>query len=244
MPSLDGRAVVVTGAASGIGRATATLFHERGARVLGVDIAEPAEPLPFELAQANLLDLDDVRRVLDRAAAPSGRIDALCNIAGGDPRVDRQTVWHATVDTNLTTAYYMTESAAHLLGEGSAVVNVSSLVGIVIGEGPSYSAAKAGIIGLTRAHARLLGSRGVRVNCVAPGVIETPLWGEGGVTDEWIRIVPLRRRGYPEDIARAIAFLCSEDAGYVSGTCLFVDGGLSTALGPEPEFLPPVGGEL
>ena len=164
------------------------------------------------------------------ATAPTGRIDALCNVAGGEPEGG----WQATIDANLTTANAVTEAVQPFLDAGSAVVNVSSPVGIVIGERPAYAAAKAGIVGLTRAHARLLGPRGIRVNCVAPGVVETPAWGEGGVGEEWIRLVPLGRCGHAADVARAIAFLVSDDAAYVSGACLVVDGGLSTALGPEP----------
>jgi NAD(P)-dependent dehydrogenase (short-subunit alcohol dehydrogenase family) len=121
------------------------------------------------------------------------------------------------------------------------LVNVSSRVCTVIGERPPYAAAKAGIVGLTRAHARLLGPHGVRVNCVAPGVIETAAWGERGVGDEWIRLVPLCRCGYPPGVARVIVFLASDEAAYVSGACLVVDGGLSTALGPEPHPIDDVG---
>jgi len=241
--SFENKVAVVTGAASGIGRATAQTLHDRGARVVGVDIAPSDEAVSFELVKADILDVAQISAVLDDAAAGGG-IDILCNIAGGDSRVERASVWQATIDTNLTTAYIVTEAAAKHFKQGSAVVNVSSLVGILIGEGPAYCAAKAGIIGLTHAHARLLGPRGVRVNCVAPGVVETPAWGPEGVTQAWIDIVPLGRQAYPSDIAKAIVFLASDDAGYVSGSCLFVDGALSTALGPEPTFLPPIGSDL
>jgi NAD(P)-dependent dehydrogenase (short-subunit alcohol dehydrogenase family) len=180
--------------------------------------------------QANLLEAEGLERVVKAATAHDGRVRALCNVAGGEPEGG----WPATLDADLTTANALTEALVPYLDAGSAIVNVSSLVGIVIGERPAYAAAKAGIVGLTRAHARRLGPRGVRVNCVAPGVIETPAWGEGGVCEEWIRLVPLGRCGYAEDFARVIAFLASDDAAYVSGACVVVDGGLSTALGPEP----------
>lgn len=236
--------VVVTGAASGIGRATAQLFHERGARVVGIDISDDPPAADFDQLHADILDPAQVKKVLAAAAGEGGEISALCNIAGGDPRVDRANAWQATVDTNLSTAHVVTACAARFLKPGSAVVNISSLVGIVIGEGPSYSAAKAGIIGLTRAHARQLGPQGVRVNCIAPGVVETPAWGEGGVPDEWVANVPLGRCAQPIDIARVVAFLAGPDAGYISGACVVVDGALSTALGPAPAWLPPIDAEL
>jgi 3alpha(or 20beta)-hydroxysteroid dehydrogenase len=222
---LAGRVALVTGAASGIGRATADELRARGATVVATDVVAGAG-----LVRANLLEAEGLERVVEAATASTGRIDALCNVAGGESEGG----WQATIDANLTTAKALTEAVLPYLDASSAVVNVSSLVGTVIGERPAYAAAKAGVVGLTRAYARLLGPRGIRVNCVAPGVVETPAWGEGGVGDEWIRLVPLGRCGYPADVARAIAFLVSDDAAYVNGACLVVDGGLSTALGPEP----------
>jgi 3-oxoacyl-[acyl-carrier protein] reductase len=127
----------------------------------------------------------------------------------------------------------MTEAAAPRLAAGSAIVNVASLAGVVMGFDPAYAAAKAGILGLTRSYARLLGPRGVRTNCVVPGVVNTPLWGDEGIEDGWVPLVPLGRAAEAVDVARAIVFLCSDLAGYVNGSAVFVDGGLSIALGPS-----------
>ena len=223
--SLAGRVALVTGAASGIGRATVDELRARGATVVATDVVAKAG-----LVRANLLEAEDLERMVEAATAPTGRIDALCNVAGGEPEGG----WQATIDANLTTANAVTEAVQPFLDGGSAVVNVSSLVGIVIGERPAYAAAKAGIVGLTRAHARLLGPRGIRVNCVAPGVVETPAWAR----EAWAR----SGSGSSRSGAAALRStspgrsppLVSDDAAYVSGACLVVDGGLSTALGPEP----------
>jgi Dehydrogenases with different specificities (related to short-chain alcohol dehydrogenases) len=233
----EGKTAVVTGAASGIGKAVASKLRANGMVVAGIDIDAPSTSDP-ELRRANVADRAAVDGVLREIIEEFGTgIDVLCNIAGGlsklsDPHISE---WQATIDTNLTTASTMTEAAIEYLASNAAIVNIASLAGVVMGFDPAYAAAKAGIVGLTRSHARMLGPRGIRANCVVPGVVRTPLWGDEGVDQEWVDAVPLGRAAEPDDVASVIAFLCSDAARYVNGAAVFVDGGLSIALGPRAD---------
>lgn len=232
----EGKTAVVTGAASGIGAAVASELLCNGARVIGVDIA-PSDSQRLSIYAADVADPSHAERVIKKILIECDQIDFLCNIAGGLSKLSNPnlTEWQATIDTNLSTAYCMTAAAAPHLATGASIVNVASLAGVVMGFDPAYAAAKAGIVGLTRSHARILGPRGIRANCVVPGVVNTPLWGDEGVDAEWIATVPLGRVAYPEDVAVVIAFLCSDAARYVNGAAVFVDGGLSIALGPRAD---------
>lgn len=234
---LDGHLAVVTGCASGagIGLATAWQLAQGGAQVIGIDIAEPEAEPDFPLLRANLAIPAEVNDVIDDIIERFGVPTLLCNVAGGEPRFldPQRDEWELTIATNLTTARLVSERIYPLMPAGSAIINVSSLAGVVMGFDPAYAAAKAGVLGLTRSHARLLGPRGVRVNCVVPGVVDTRLWGDEGIGREWIDSIPLGRAAKAEDVAQVIAFLCSSAAAYVNGAALFVDGGLSIALGPS-----------
>ena len=253
-PLLDGRVAVVTGAASGIGRAIATALGAAGARVvIGTHRDDPHDA---EDTLASLEDLDaegvivdgdvrderEVAHLFEVAVERWGRVDlAVPNAAimRRDALVEMtDEAWEQVLDVNLAGVVRMCRAAArHFTGPG-AIVAVGSLAGATTGwaEHSHYAAAKAGIVGLVRSLAVELGERGIRVNAVLPGVIETaqsldPVTsiGERGLRDAADR-TPLRRVGAPEDVATAVRFLLSQEAGFISGQTLTVDGGITTVM--------------
>ena len=253
----DERVAVVTGGASGIGRAIAQLFAARGAKVCIADVnAEGAAAVAAELeasggeAFAVATDVADDASVAAMIAAVEARwggLHSLVNCAG----IDRPTrledlseeVYDAIQGVDLKGVYLVTRRALPLMvrSGGGAVVNISSIMAWYTAPGyVAYTAAKAGVIGMTRALAVELGPQGIRVNAVCPGFIDTPIWQrnldamaptEAAAFAERIRgLHPVGRRGRPEDVALATAYLCSDEAAFVSGSHLVVDGGVSTQL--------------
>lgn len=256
MNRLDGKAAVVTGAASGIGRATAIRFAQEGARVALFDLNatgldetaamirdSSGEAEPFAV---DLTDADAVEHAVADAAAHWDGLDAVFNGAGGSGRrygdgpVDQCTVdgWHATLDMNLTSIFLMCKFAVpHLLQTRGAIVNLASVLGLVGGDEDfathAYAAAKSGIIGLSRAMASFYAPQGLRVNVVAPGLIATAMSQRAQSNEHIIERLPALQPltgdfGQPEDIAAAAAYLVSQDARFVTGTVLTVDGGWTT----------------
>ncbi|MFT3810694.1 MAG: SDR family NAD(P)-dependent oxidoreductase [Micropepsaceae bacterium] len=241
---LKDRAAIVTGAASGIGRATAVLFAEEGAQVLAVDRPESAilsahegvsgvVPLALSIAEPGAAD-----RIVGEAVARFGRLDILMNNAGVSGRhlVDQisDEDWNRHMDVNLTAQMKLARAAIPHLRKSPAgrIINVAS----VMAEGTdlglvAYCASKAGVMGLTRSLALELGRDGITANYLLPGAIETgmtkPLWdARPEVADIWAKKSPLRRHGQPIDLARAALFLASGDAAFITGHGLNVDGGL------------------
>ncbi|UMP06881.1 SDR family NAD(P)-dependent oxidoreductase [Amycolatopsis sp. EV170708-02-1] len=245
---LSGKTAIVTGAASGIGRATAALFAARGAVVLAVDRDEHGlAGLRTEAraagAEVRTLAVDltaegAAEQVFEHCAADVGTPDVLANIAGkaGDAPAGETSDadFEFFLKTNLGTAFALSRRAVHAFGDrGGAIVNTSSTFALtgVAGSAP-YSAAKGAVTSLTRQMAADYGRRGIRVNAVAPGLIETPATREkiaAGVFDDLVtRARPLPRVGRPIDIAHVFAFLASDDAAFITGVTIPVCGGWST----------------
>jgi NAD(P)-dependent dehydrogenase (short-subunit alcohol dehydrogenase family) len=241
---------LVTGAASGIGRATAVLLAERGAAVACLDVnaaglAETAAAIRerggrTHTLEADVTDLDAVEAAVAEAAAELGGLDGVANVAGvgdftGDVSEIAPEEWARVLAVNLSGPFHVSRAAVpHLrAGEGGAIVNVSSQFGLAgCLASPAYCASKAGLIGLTRAMAIDHTEEGIRVNCVCPGPVDTPMLAWTDATPELTARERARtqgrnlsgRSGRPEEIAATIAFLLSDEVGFMSGSVVAVDG--------------------
>jgi 3-oxoacyl-[acyl-carrier protein] reductase len=235
--SLEGKNALVTGGSRGIGRAIALELAQAGASVVvgyrsGRDEAEGvAGEAGGRAVQADVSDANEAARLV----ADAGEPDVLVNNAGLTrdgllPRMPDED-WRDVIETNLSSVFYTCRAAVRpmMKRRTGAIVNISSVVGLHGNPGQTnYAASKAGIIGLTKALARELGSRGVRANVIAPGYITSRLTDE--ISEEMralmLQNTPLGRLGDPEDVAGAVRFLCSDAAKFITGEVLLVDGGL------------------
>jgi len=252
MFELHGRVAVITGAASGIGAATARVFAQAGADVaLGWFPGDPHDIEPVRaavsgraiVAEVDVRDPASVDALVERCVAELGRVDIAVANAGIARRVPLEELdddaWHTTLDVDLTGAWRLFRATLpHMRAAGyGRLLATSSVAGTVSGwpEHPHYTAAKAGLVGLVQTLAVEYGPDGITANAVAPGVIETPQaldpvnsLGPDGVAAVGPQ-VPVRRVGQPEDIAHLFAFLASAEAGYVSGQLIVADGARSAA---------------
>jgi len=244
---LDGKVCVITGAASGIGAEAARLFAAEGAKVVGVDIAPGSEG---ELAlEADVTDEEQVRGMYQRAREELGRIDVLFNNAGINPSDDASVLetsleaWQRVQDVNLRSVFLCCKHGIpHLLeGDGGSVINTASFVA-VMGAAVSqisYTASKGGVLSLSRELGVEFARRGVRVNALCPGPVNTPLLQELFADDPQKaarRLVhlPMGRFAEAREVAQAALFLASDESSYVTASTFLVDGGLSAAyLTPE-----------
>jgi NAD(P)-dependent dehydrogenase (short-subunit alcohol dehydrogenase family) len=244
---LEGKVCVITGAASGIGAETARLFASEGARVVAVDIADGAEG---ELAlKANVADEDAVREMYERAAKEMGRIDVLFNNAGISPDDDASVLdtsleaWQRVQDVNLKGVFLCCKHGIpHLLSSGGgSVINTASFVAVMGAASSqiSYTASKGGVLALSRELGVEFAKRGVRVNALCPGPVNSPLLEELFAKDpeqaaRRLVHVPMGRFAETREIAQAALFLASDESSYVTASTFLVDGGTSSAyLTPE-----------
>jgi NAD(P)-dependent dehydrogenase (short-subunit alcohol dehydrogenase family) len=243
MNDFAGRRALVTGASSGIGRATAALLHQRGATVLATGRRRAALDAGtgdhWHAVPGDLTDPGFRERLVETARRHLGGLDVLVNAAGilvgGTWETTDLTAWDRMLDINLRTVFDLTRRAIPLLEESrGAVVNVSSVTGTRAFPGVlAYCVSKAGVDQLTRCLALELAEAGVRVNAVNPGVVRTMLHRSGGMAeDAYDKFLersttthPLGRVGTPEEIAELIAFLASDRAGWITGECVAIDGG-------------------
>lgn len=251
MPKFAGKIAIITGAASGIGRACAIEFASEGALVCLVDIdANGLEQTKQLVAGADsyLVDVSDNSQVLEctqQIVRKHGQIDILINNAGVNANhtieVLSESQWDDCMAVNLKSYYNFCYAAwPHLKSQGqSAIVNVSSIMGIVGGVGaPAYCTAKAGIIMLSKCLAKDGAKDGIRVNAVCPGFIDTPILRQGyednpnfeKLKQEVAKSQPMGRIGSPHEVAKAIAFLASQDASLISGASLTIDGALTATF--------------
>ena len=244
-----GKAAFVTGAASGIGRATALAFAREGASVVVADISEQGNQETARTIEelgsraiavrCDVTRTEDVKAALDKTVEAFGRLDFAFNNAGIEPRKPAPTAeyeeeeWNRILDTNLRGMFLCMKHEIPLILKqgGGAIVNTSSGAGIIgIKGSPAYTAAKHGVIGLTKAAALDYAAQNIRVNAVCPGYIDTPMMGRftGGTPEGRAKVIaeePVGRMGKPEEIAAAVLWLCSEPAAFVIGHALVMDGG-------------------
>lgn len=244
MLKLEGRVAVVTGASRGIGRAIALRLAAQGAIVMAGARGTNAQPVVDEIvaaggrATALALDITDptsVEAAVAATLAAHQRLDILVNNAGITKdqlmlRMKRDD-WDAVINTNLTGTYTCVQAVLKTMVKQRAgrIISISSVVGQSGNAGQvNYAASKAGLIGMTKALALEVASRGITVNAVAPGLIETDMTKgiSEGAHEEWAAKIPLKRLGTPEDIASAVAFLASDEASYITGQVLAVNGGM------------------
>jgi len=238
MDRLRGKVAIVTGAASGIGKATVELFRSEGATVIGADAVEGAD------VRSDAGSESDVKALVEQVVQQHGGLDiffANAGISGGFASIAEQTEsdWSEILRVNLIGPFLAIKYAAPEIAKrgGGSIICTASVAGLRAGAGgAAYSASKAGVINLVQAAAQQLSATNVRVNAICPGLIETgmtkPIYDmarAAGQEERLGELNPLRRGGEPEEIAKAALFLASDEGSYVNGTALVVDGGLSSS---------------
>lgn len=250
MGRLEGKVAVITGSASGIGRATAIRFAREGAAVVVADLnAEDGEMVARECAaesgravfqRANVEHEAEIKAVIERAVSEFGRLDVMYNnagLGGAIGPIDQVSVenWDRTFAILIRAVFLGMKHSVPIMREsgGGSIISTASVAGFVAGAPHAYSTAKAGVINLTRSVAWEVGKDKIRVNCICPGLINTPLvynafpGGEGVAAEFFSHAQPIRRVGRPDDIASMALFLASDESQWITGTAMVVDGGLT-----------------
>ena len=247
--SYAGKVAFITGAGGGIGRAAALAFAREGASVAVADVSEKANQETARLIEeqgrralavrCDVTRAEDVKAALDKTVDAFGRLDFAFNNAGIEPRNPAPIAdydleeWNRIIDIDLRGVFLCMKYEIPLMLKhgGGAIVNTSSGAGVIgIKGSPAYTAAKHGVIGLTRAPALDYAAQNIRVNAVCPGYIDTPMMNRftGGTAEGRAKVIseePIGRMGRPEEIANAVLWLCSEAAGFVVGSAMVIDGG-------------------
>ncbi len=243
---LKGKTVLVTGASRGIGKGIAQTLAKEGANIAFTYVSSVEKANAFEAElnasgikakgyQSNAADFSEAEKLVDEIVKEFGSLDVLVNNAGitKDTLLMRMSEqqWDDVLDTNLKSAFAMTKAAMKpmMKAKAGSIINITSIVGITGSAGQAnYAASKAGMIGLTKSVAKEVGSRNIRCNAVAPGFIETEMTDVLGddIKQEWIKTIPLKRGGKPEDVANCVLFLACDDSAYISGQTINVCGGM------------------
>ena len=247
MGLLDGKVALVTGARKGIGKAVALKFAEHGADV-AISCRELNDTVLATVAEleqygtrvkayaSDAADFEQSHALVESVVADFGRIDILVNNAGitKDSLMLRMTEeqWDAVINTNLKSAFNFVHAVTPVMARqrGGSIINMSSVVGVSGNAGQcNYSASKAGMIGLTKSIAKEMGSRGIRANAIAPGFIDTDMTAKlsDDMREQWVKSIPLRRGGTPEDVANVALFLASDLSSYVTGQVVNCCGGMN-----------------
>lgn len=240
MGRLSGKTAVITGGASGIGAATVRLFEAEGAKVFVLDVKPAADGVRGELCDVS--DESAVEQAFSRVASELGVVDILFNCAG---IAIRDPVWQAEQDSwnrcfavNVSGVFLPSKYALGMMPSGGSIVHTASVVGIFgVRDRAPYSASKGAVVALTRNMAMDLATRGIRVNCVCPGFVQTEFIG-GILADPARRarltaMHPIGRLGQPDDIAKAVLFLASDDSSWITGQIIAVDGGFTAGQPSE-----------
>ena len=247
MGLLDGKLALITGAARGIGKAIAMKFASEGADVAFTDLVinDAGEQTVKDIEAfghkvrayaSNAANFEETHNVVNQILADFGRIDILVNNAGitKDGLMLRMTEaqWDAVLNVNLKSAFNFIHAITPIMARqrGGSIINMSSVVGVSGNAGQcNYSASKAGLIGLAKSIAKEMGPRGIRANCIAPGFIVSDMTNalSEEVRDAWVKQIPLRRGGTPEDVANVAVFLASDLSGYVSGQVIHCCGAMN-----------------
>jgi NAD(P)-dependent dehydrogenase (short-subunit alcohol dehydrogenase family) len=254
MGQLDGKVAIVTAAGSGMGRASALLFAREGAKVVVDDIdSDKGQEVANQIRRSrgdaifvggDVTKLDDLEMIVEVAKATYGRIDVLFNHAGapGPYRLEdvTESEWQRCIDINTKGAFFLTKFAVPEMRKagGGAILFTSSMAGLVGSPtSPLYSLVKAGIVNMTRSLALLLAADNIRVNCICPGGVLTPMSSgflppvgeeeKQAMLEQWKKTIPLGRWGQPEEVANAALFLVSDQSSFITGVALPIDAGIT-----------------
>ena len=245
MLNFKGKTVLITGATGGIGKGICKLFQKQGAQlaIVGRDAAKLEEFRKAELPDGDVktyaVDLSDENNIAGLAAKVEedcGKIDVLINNAGITKdnlslKISTES-WHKVLDTNLTSSFLLSKAVLPIMLKRryGRIINMTSIVGVIGNAGQSnYAASKAGLIGMSKSMALEVASRGITINCLAPGFIKTSMTDvlPDKAKEKLLEDIPMSKMGMPEDVANAVVFLASDEAGYITGQTIHVNGGMA-----------------